>query len=249
MLRISMGDVRAIGKVHDCSINDVFLTICAGALRSYLLRKNALPEASLIAGVPVSLRRADDRTPDNQVTMTRVALATQIADPIARLVAIHASCLDAKALAHDLKEILPADPRMFAAPWFGQAAARLWEIAGAADYLPALVNVVISNVPGPRDIRYSNGARMLTHFPVSVPAHGTGANITVQSYAGHFDIGVTACAKTMPDIEQFRDDLLHAYIDLRARVLNRRVDVRRLHQPACDIAVERRCAPAELKVA
>jgi WS/DGAT/MGAT family acyltransferase len=247
LLRVSMSDVKAIGKVYGCSINDVFLTICGGALRAYLLRKVALPAASLIAGVPVSLRRADDRTIDNQVTMMRVPLATHIANPVARLVAIHASSLEAKALAQDVADALPADLRIPAAPWFGQAAARLWERSGAANYVPSLVNVVISNVPGPRDVRYSNGARMLTHFPVSVPAHGTGANITVQSYAGHFDIGITACAETMPDVALFRDDLLRAYIDMRALVLKRRMDVRTL--PKRDDVVERRCAQAELKVA
>jgi diacylglycerol O-acyltransferase len=250
VLRISMGDVKAIGQVHGCSINDVFLTLCGGALRAYLLRKAALPAESLIAGVPVSLRRPDDRTLDNQVTMMRVALATQIADPVARLAAVHASCIDAKVLAQDLAAVVPGNPRMFGAPWFGQAAVRLWELSGAADYFPPLVNLVISNVPGPRAMRFSNGAPMLTHFPVSVPAHGSGANITVQSYAGHFDIAITACAKTMPDIAQFRDDLLHAYIDLRTRVLNHRLDVRRLRRPAQDAAVERRCLlPAERKVA
>lgn len=249
VLRISMGDVKAIGKAHGCSINDVFLTICGGALRAYLLRKGALPAASLIAGVPVSLRRPGDRTLDNQVSMMRVALATQIDDPIARLAAVRAASVAAKALAQDVNEIVPANPRMFAAPWFGQAAARLWELSGAANYVPALVNVVISNVPGPRDIRYSNGARMLTHFPVSIPAHGTGANITVQSYAGHFDIAVTACTKAMPDVALFRDDLLRAYIELRRLVLNRRVDVRTLHPTPRGAAVERRCLAAELKVA
>jgi len=249
VLRISMDDVKAIGKVHGCSINDVFLTICGGALRCYLLRKDGLPSASLLAGVPVSLRRAGDRTLDNQVTMMRVALATQIEDPIARLRAVHAACVDAKAIAQDLAEILPANPPMAAAPWLGRGAARLWELSGAADYLPPPVNLVISNVPGPGAVRYSNGARMLTHFPVSVPAHGSAVNITAQSYAGHFDIGVTACAKSMPDVTQLRDDLLRAYIDLRVLVLKRRLDVRSLHTGAADGTVERRCVQAELKVA
>lgn len=248
VLRVSLADVKAIGKVHGCSVNDVFLTMCGGALRAYLSRAGVLPDASLLAGVPVSVRRPDDRTMNTQVTMMRVALGTQIADPVARLLAIHASAIDAKELAQHLNALLPTNPRLLGAPWLGRAAAQLWERSGAANYVPPLINVVISNVPGPRTIRYSNGARMLTHFPVSIPAHGTGMNITVQSYAEHFDIGITACAATMPDLSSFRDDLLRAYIDLRARVLNRTFDVRTLH-PAPPRAIERRCLQRELLVA
>lgn len=241
VLRISLTDVDAIGHSHGCSINDVFVTICSGALRTYLLRAHALPAASLIAGVPVSVRRPGDRTMNTQVTMTRVALATQIEDPIARLTAVHTSSADAKALAHELNAMLPSNPRFLGAPWFARAASRLWEASDAANYLPPLVNVVISNIPGPRTIRYSNGARMLTHFPVSSPAHGIGVNITAQSYAEHFDIGITACSRTMPDVPQFRDDLLRAYIDLRARVLNRGIEPRKLYSTDRSAAIERRC--------
>ncbi len=107
---------------------------------------------------------------------------------------MHASSDAAKALAQDINALLPANLRVLGAPWIGRAASRLWELSGAANYVPPLVNLVISNVPGPRAIRYSNGARMSTHFPVSIPAHGAAVNITVQSYAEHFDIGITACA-------------------------------------------------------
>ena len=103
--------------------------------------------------------------------------------------------------------------------------------------------------PGPRSIRYSNGARVATHFPVSIPAHGAAVNITVQSYAEHFDIGITACARTVPDVALLRDDLLLAYIDVRARVLHRHVDVRTLQPNVRETRIERRCLSGELKVA
>jgi WS/DGAT/MGAT family acyltransferase len=249
MLRISMTDVKAIGKASGCSINDVFLTICGGALRPYLLRRGALPAASLIAGVPVSVRAPGDRTMNTQVTMTRVALATTIDDPVERLAAVHVSSVAAKAVAQDASALLPADLRVFGAPWIGRAASSLWELSGAASYLPPLVNLVISNVPGPRSIRYSNGARVSTHFPVSIPAHGAALNITVQSYAEHFDIGITACERTVPDVALLRDDLLRAYIDLRARVLHRHVDIRTLQPNVRETGIERRCLSGELKVA
>jgi diacylglycerol O-acyltransferase / wax synthase len=249
MLRVSLTDVKAIGRAHDCSVNDAFLAICGGALRTYLQRKGELPNTSLLAGVPVSVRRPGDDSMNVQVTMMRVALGTHIADPLVRLAAVHASAVDAKALTQDLNALMPAPPRVLGAPWWMQAAARLWDVSGAANYLPPPINVVISNVPGPRATRYSNGARMLTHFPVSIPAHGSGMNITAQSYTEHFDIGITACCDTVPDLARFRDDLRQAYIDIRERVLNRRFNVRALQRPARPPLVERRCVQAERQVA
>ena len=89
---------------------------------------------------------------------------------------------------------------------------------------PPAFNVVVSNVPGPRETLYSNGARMLTHYPVSIPAHGLGVNITVQSYLDKLYIGITACAKALPDAGALRDDLLDEYEALCAEFLPRQVE-------------------------
>ena len=248
-LRISLIDVKAIGKARGCSANDVFLAICGAALRAYLSRNGALPSASLIAGVPVSVRRPDDLTMNTQVAMMRVALGTQIDDAVARLTAIHAAAAEARSLVADLAAVLPSNPRFLGMPWIERGASRLWELSGAANVVPPLINLVISNVPGPRAIRYLNGARVLTLFPVSIPAHGSAMNITAHSYAEYFEIGVTACAETVPDIEQFRDDLLRAYIDLRARVLQHHYDVRTAPQGRPDVAAERRWLTAGREVA
>ena len=84
-------------------------------------------------------------------------------------------------------------------------------ITGAARRRPVF-NVVISNVPGPRKKLYSNSAEMLTHYPVSVPAHGQGLNIKVQSYAGTLFYGLTACRQALPDADRLRD-LLHEALE------------------------------------
>jgi hypothetical protein len=90
------------------------------------------------------------------------------------------------------------------------------EFTGAAETMPMPFNVLISNVPGPRETLYSNGAKMLSHYPVSIPAHGLGLNITVQSYCDGFFVGFTACKKAVPDIQALRDDLMAAFYELKA---------------------------------
>ena len=83
-------------------MNDVFLAICSGGLRRYLARRGELPETSLIAGCPVSLRRPDDMTLDNKVTMMAVSLGTDIADADARLEHVTASSRTAKAVTAEM---------------------------------------------------------------------------------------------------------------------------------------------------
>jgi hypothetical protein len=62
------------------------------------------------------------------------------------------------------------------------------------------MNLVISNVPGPRIPLYCAGARLEAHYPVSVIADGVGLNITVMSYLDHLDFGIVADRELVPDV-------------------------------------------------
>jgi hypothetical protein len=79
--------------------------------------------------------------------------------------------------------------------------------------------VVISNVPGPRRQLYALGAKVLTHYPVSIPTHTQAVNITVQSYVDQLFFGITACAQALPDAGMLRNDMLAAFVELKERVL------------------------------
>ena len=201
--------VKRLSKATNSSINDVFLTICGGALRRYLNRKNSLPLRSLIAACPVSLRRAGDATNNNQVTLMKVALGTNVQDPAQRLLEVRRSARVAREVTALAAEAMPPEVTLPGAGITTRAIAQLANTMPLAELLGAqAANVLISNVPGPRETLYSNGARMMSHYPVSIPAHGMGVNITVQSYAGQLWFGVTACARTMPDADLLRDDML-----------------------------------------
>jgi len=214
--QISLADVKRIGKALDCKVNDVFMSVAAGGLRTYLERKGELPDKSLIAGCPVSLRPSGDESLCNQVTMMKVDLATHLADPSLRLLAIRDSALTAKEVTADLSHGLTTNVSLAGLPALTIAAARIAEATSAADYLPPPINVLISNVPGPKQKLYSNGAEMLTHYPVSIPAHGNGVNITVQSYVDELYFAVTACEKALPDPDQLRKDIYAAFEKLKA---------------------------------
>ena len=216
---IPLADAKAIGKEAGGKLNDVVMTICAGALRRYLLKRNALPVAELIAFVPISLRELGNTDLNNQVFGMMCGLATDIEDPVARLKAIQASSSNAKQIASGVKDAMPQDYAFFGAPFLIRGLMDLYGRSGLADVLPMACNVCISNVPGPNVPLYGAGAKVAALFPVSIPTHGCALNLTVQSYMGSLDFGLTADRRAVPDIGRLADDLTEEFAALKAAVL------------------------------
>jgi WS/DGAT/MGAT family acyltransferase len=216
---LSLSEVKAVGKAHGCSVNDVFIAVCAGGLRKYLADLNELPAEPLIAGVPVSLRELGDQSMSNQVTMMLTSLETQQADALTRLTSIRDSTRVGKAIVAATSRAMPQDLHVLGLPLAVRSAMASMEALRLADTLPMPINVVISNVPGPRKAVFIHGARMLTHYPVSMPAPGTALNITVQSYQDRLDFSLTACRDALSDGHKLRDDMLSAWQELKALVL------------------------------
>jgi WS/DGAT/MGAT family acyltransferase len=223
-------------KATGYTINDLVLAGCAGGLRRYLARTGELPEQDMIAGCPVSLRAPGDNRPGNQVTMMNVELATSEQDPLARLGQIHESAEIAKAVVQDLSGLYESNAALPGLPAMITGSLRAAESLGIANFAQSPINLVISNVPGPGTTRYSNGARLLAHYPVSIPTHGLGLNITVQTYEETMYLGVTACRKALPHADALRDDLLVAFRELRNLILGS--SVRQLETRQAEIGPE-----------
>ena len=192
-LSLPLDEAKRIARGNGASLNDVVLAVCAGALRTLLLGERSLPRAPLVAAMPVSLRDAGNQQVDNQVSMVQCSLATDIADPIERLRAIQASTAQLKQRVGAFKGLIPTDFPGLAAPLWAAGLSRLWGRGKLAERLPALANVAISNVPGPPVPLYLAGAKLRHYHPVSIVVHGLAFNITVQSYAGALEFGLTAC--------------------------------------------------------
>jgi diacylglycerol O-acyltransferase / wax synthase len=202
---LPLAHVKALAKARGVTINDVVLAVSAGALRRYLAEHSALPKKPLTAGVPASLRAPGDAHLNNQVVFTLCRIPTDIADPLARLAAAQAAGVEAKNLFADIRDLLATDISILGAPLAVTGLARLWGAARASNHLRPFFNIVISNVPGPRQTLYCCGAPAAHSFPVSIPYHGCALNITAQSYLDRLDFGLVACSETVPDAQRIAD--------------------------------------------
>ncbi len=211
---------REMAKAAGASFNDIVLWLCATALRDYLSRHATLPKKPLVAAMPVSLREDSNKEMNNQASMSVVDLGTHLAHPIKRLAAIMASTGKVKSALTGLKSVLPTDYPSLLAPWLvggaGKALLKTYGRAGVAERLPALANLVISNVPGPQVPLYLAGARMLTFHPMSIVMHGLALNITIQTYAGRVDFGLIADKKAVPHLQDLADALEAAFVQAQA---------------------------------
>lgn len=189
---------KAIAKKADATLNDVVMAVCGSALRNYLISLNALPEKPLIAMVPMSMRR-DDSDQGNQIAMILARLGTDISDPAERLYAIKRSVKESKdrIASMSLEEAINYTALTL-------APAGLNMLTGLSSRLQAF-NVVISNVPGPKNPLYWNGARVEGMYPVSIPLDRIALNITLVSYVDSLEFGFTACRRTLPSMQRLLD--------------------------------------------
>jgi diacylglycerol O-acyltransferase len=200
--------VKSVGKALGLTVNDTVLAMCSGALRRYLLTHHELPTHSLRAMVPVSVRRSDDFASANSVSFITANLGTRHADPAERVKAIAASTRAGKAL---LKGLSPREAMLYAA--LSQLPTLLASLLGVADRLPAF-STTISNVPGPRQRLYWNGARLEGMYPGSAVFHGFALNITLVGYYRNLDFGITACRRSVPQVQRLIDYLEDSLVEL-----------------------------------
>lgn len=203
--------IREIGKAYGGTINDVVMAMCAACTRDYLIDQNALPNKPLIANVPASVRPADAETSGNAFTVLLANLGTHIADPVERFFFVKDSMQAAKDRLSTMSatEIMNYTALVNAPFSLGQ----LTGLSGNSRMPPAY-NLIISNVPGPKNKVYYQGAEMLGMYPVSLPFNGYGLNITLTSYCDSLDFGLIGCRETLPKLQRMLDYLSNSLDDL-----------------------------------
>jgi WS/DGAT/MGAT family acyltransferase len=212
MTRLPLDTLRGIRRATGTTLNDVYLTVCAGALRAYLTGRDELPARSLVASVPVSTDPGVARLSGNRVDNIYVAIRTDVGDPAARLAAIHDGVRASKEvrslLGHDLLEqradVVP--PQLY------QPAVRLWTRTHAANVLHPPLNVILSNVAGPREPIRMGPVTLDALYSVGPILEGIGLNITAWSYEDSLGVSLIGCPTSLPD-PWILVDLLHTAVD------------------------------------
>jgi diacylglycerol O-acyltransferase len=202
--QLALDDVKAIKDDYGCTVNDAIVSICAGAVRRWLIEHDELPDQPLVAQVPVSVRSQEQiGTYGNRILLMSAPLFTDVADPVERLHRTHEALGDMKERHQALPATLLQDANHFIPPAVFHRAAQLTFRLSTSSAAHPTWNLVISNVPGPRIPLYCAGARLVANYPVSVITDGMGLNITVMSYLGKLDFGIVADRGQMPDLDRF----------------------------------------------
>lgn len=206
---LPLADVRRVRTTFGVTVNDVLLAAVGAAVRNYLLARRVLPERPLVAGVPMSseVPGAGVRLGGNKVANLFTTLATDQADPVRRLQLVHDVTSEAKAqqdvlgveLLQDWVQYTPPGPMS----WFMRGYSRL----NLADRHAPPINLVVSNVPGPRQELFAGGARLDELYSVGPILEGIGINITAWSYLDRLYVGVLGCRETLPHIYDLVDGI------------------------------------------
>ena len=206
--------LRTLAQAADCTLNDVVLAVCGGALRQFLQERDSLPDKPLTAGIPVSVRPKDDEGTGNAISFIVATLGTDIATPGERLQAIKSSVRHAKAHVQALPRAAMMQYTMLL-----MAPSIITLLTGIGGRTPPMFNITISNVPGPDKPLYFRGAELLSIYPASIVTHGQALNITCESYAGYMNFGFTACHTSVPSMQKLAVYAVEALEALEAAVM------------------------------
>ncbi|WP_301149671.1 WS/DGAT/MGAT family O-acyltransferase [Mycobacterium simiae] len=202
---LDLDDIKKVKNHFGVKVNDVVMALVSGVLRQYLAERNALPDSSLVAMVPVSVHGKSDRPGRNKVSGMFATLHTELSDPVQRLKAIADANSVAKQHSSAIGASLLQDWTQFAAPAVFGIAMRLYASSRLTETMP-VHNLVVSNVPGPQAPLYLLGCETKAMFPLGPIFHGSGLNITAMSLHGTLNIGLISCPELLPDLWEMADE-------------------------------------------
>jgi diacylglycerol O-acyltransferase / wax synthase len=219
-VEFELAQIKAMKNVlPNTTINDVILAVCSGAFRKYLLIHEKLPQKSLIAMAPISVRSDDQKQAmGNQVSAMLVSLATVEPDPIRRLQLINESSRNSKTYS---KAVGASQLMNFIPSTLAALGARLYTTMKMSEMHTPYFNLVITNVPGPPMPLYMNGAKLLHHYGTAPVLDGLGLLMVVFSYAGHISVSATSTPEIIPDMEVFLQCFLDSRDELHQALLGK----------------------------
>ena len=219
---LDFAEVRAIkNTIPGATINDAILAIVSGALRKFLESVGELPKESLTCGCPIDVRDPSERgTGGNVIGFMGVRLRTEIADPMDRFRAVHASAVSAKSEAQASDVRIPREFMEAVPSGIMTAAMRVQAVMGV-NATP--FNTMVTNVPGTSSDLYFAGAQSVEGFGIGPLVPGVAlfhtATSVVVNKEGRILLSFWACRDAMPNPQVYRQCILESYAELREAAL------------------------------
>jgi len=205
--------VKAVSKKSNSTINDVSVALCSNAIRRYLLEAGSLPTKSMIAQLPVSVRSADSASAGNQFGVILCDMATTEESVSEGLSVISKSTHIAKEYLSSLSSGgLQNLTALVMAPF------SISQILGITAKIKPAFNLLISNVPGPRDTLYLNEAKLEAFYPLTLLFQGNVISLVITSYDGNLNFSITGCRDKVPDINLITTFINAAFEALEAEL-------------------------------
>lgn len=219
--KLPLDEIRSIRTaVPGATVNDVVLAVCSGGLRRYLQTYGSLPEKDLVAMAPISIRQKMEKG-GNHVSAMLIPLEVGARDPVERLRRIHGHAVDSKAYTDAIGAATLADTSRFVPYSLATAAAGLYSGLQLARYHRPPFNLVITNVPGPREPLYLGNAKLLEGFGTAPVLDGLGLILVVTSYVDTLSVSATAAHEAVPDVERLVEAIRESFAELRDAVAAR----------------------------
>ncbi len=209
---MALADVKETGKRLGVTINDMVLALSAGALRKLQLRYDGKADHPLLASVPVSFNFSPDRISGNYFTGMLVALPVDVDDPLERVRRAHQNAVDAKE-SHQL--LGPELVSRWAAYFPPAPSESLFRWLSNRDGQNKVLNLNVSNVPGPREHGRVGGALVTEIYSVGPLTAGSGLNITVWSYVDQLNVSVLSDSATVEDPHEVTEAILDEFVEIR----------------------------------
>jgi diacylglycerol O-acyltransferase / wax synthase len=210
---LALPEVKAICKTLGVTINDAVLAMTAGALRTLLLKYDGNADTPLIAGVPVSLDKSPERLSGNAFGYMLPPLPVHIADPAERLALTSMASRNAKETFRLSGPTLLASWLEYLPPPMSPAMFR-WQSRRLNS--GTVMNLTVSNVPGPRETRSVDGASITEIYSVGPLAAASGMNVTVWSYIDQLNISVLTDDITVDDAHEMTDAMVDSFREIQA---------------------------------
>src|SRR5262245_44406797 len=209
---LALADVKQMAKQLGVTINDMVLGISAGGLRRGCLKSDGHAEHPLLASVPVSFDFSPERISGNYFTGVMMVVPIQLDDPLARVQAVHEAAVDAKEAHHLLGPELVSRWSAYFPP---APAEWLFRWLASKDGQNKVLNIPISNVPGPREPGRVGDALVTEIYSVGPLTMGSGLNITVWSYVDQLNVSVLSDGATLLDPHELTDAMIDAFVEIR----------------------------------